>query len=71
MKRNEQRRNAIDTFFFHCERGYTAKEKSREMPFTFCLSRSERKSVLREGVAFSLSSFESSLYSPNNHRINL
>ncbi len=27
MKRNKRTRNAIDTFFFHCERRYTMKGK--------------------------------------------
>lgn len=44
MKRNEQRRNAIDTFFFHCERGYTAKEKKQGNAFYF-LSVEKREKV--------------------------
>ncbi|WP_262502500.1 hypothetical protein [Porphyromonas circumdentaria] len=35
MKRNKQTRNAIDTFFFHCERVYTVKGKKQGMAFCF------------------------------------
>ena len=35
MKRNKQTRNAIDTFFFHCERIYTVKGKKQGMAFCF------------------------------------
>ncbi|MCI6160434.1 MAG: hypothetical protein MR681_03735, partial [Prevotella sp.] len=48
MKRNKQTRNAIDTFFFHCERVYTVKEKSREWLFALRATRC----VLREPTAF-------------------
>ena len=35
MKRNEQTKNAIDTFFFHCERRYTVKGKKQGKTFCF------------------------------------
>ncbi|RRD87358.1 hypothetical protein EII33_13285 [Bacteroides heparinolyticus] len=69
MKRNKRTRNAIDTFFFHCERVYTVKGK--KLGKAFCLPGSATKCVLRKPTIFSLSPFESPFYPHNNHRINL
>ena len=35
MKGNKLSRNTIETFFFHCERIYTVKEKKQRMAFCF------------------------------------
>ncbi|CCX55954.1 putative uncharacterized protein [Bacteroides sp. CAG:1060] len=35
MKRDKRTRNAIDTFFFHCERRYTVKGKKLGKAFCF------------------------------------
>ena len=35
MKENKRSRNAIETFFFHCERIYTVKGKKQRTVFCF------------------------------------
>ncbi|MDY5352970.1 MAG: hypothetical protein SPG69_02900 [Bacteroides pyogenes] len=35
MKRNRRTRNAIEYFFFHCERRYTVKGKKQGKAFGF------------------------------------
>ncbi len=66
MKENKRSRNAIETFFFHCERIYIVKGKSRERFFAFYLQASATRLVLRELTAFSLSLFIAKFYSFKN-----
>lgn len=65
MKENKRSRNAIETFFFHCERIYTVKEKKQRMA-AFYLLTSITRLVLRELTAFSLSLFIAKFYSFKN-----